>query len=240
MNTRRRNKQRLRHTRKQFGGKKGNINYTLEEKDTTTLIAFDNLKTLIPDKEYVLKISLENETEEKVPFCILQFTFNKVGDLDLLHCLPDVKLERYKLKSYLIIRKFLEIIKEAYGIRTVYLMPLSNPTKGFMKLYNFYKTMGFVCIGEYKDLDAFIGMDTNNARLEHLYETKIKSDRMLKTLTDKNTLNESNIRTLVTKSCIYMAGSVDHVLETIQDQISKWDAATNNLSSRDVFRLQPI
>ena len=222
MHTRRRRAAaRRRRTRKQFGGKQGDINYILEEKDTETLIPFDNLKSLVPDKEYILKVRLENETEEKAPFCILQFSFNAVGELDLLHCL-DMKLEKYKLKSYLIIRKFLEILKESHSIRTVYLMPLSNPKKGFMKLYNLYKNMGFVCIGSYKDLDAFIGMDGNNTRIAHLSETKSKSNAMLKTLTDKNALNESNIRRLISNSCVYMAGNVDHILETIQDQISAW------------------
>lgn len=223
MHTRRRVAAR-RRTRKQFGGKQGDINYILEEKDTETLIAFDNLKSLVPDKQYVLKVRLENETEEKAPFCILQFSFNAVGELDLLHCL-DVKIEKYKLKSYLIVRKFLEILKESHGIRTVYLMPLSNPKKGFMKLYNLYKTMGFICIGAYKDLETFIGMNTNNGRLTHLSETKSKSNSMLKTLTDKNVLNESNIRTLITNSCVYMAGNVDYILETIGAQISKWETA---------------
>jgi hypothetical protein len=212
---------------RQIGGDPGDINFILEDTKTKKLIDLhDELGLLEPDTEYSIRMYVEQTPDYPMPICSLSFSFSveKVAYLDILQCL-DIKIEPYKQKSYLIIGVFLQALKGSHNIRTVYLMPLSDVSKGFMKLYNFYKNMGFICIGEFSNIDRLKEMETNDKRIESLSNAKNQSNLMLQTLTEKEAdapLKGMNIRRLIYDKCMYMAGDVDHILETIQSKIGIW------------------
>lgn len=210
-----------RHTRKfsHTGGGDIDIEFILEDKNGTS-ISFDNIASLAPDKTYKITMNVK-QGGSLLPICNLEFEFNQVGELKILSCM-DVKLEPYIIKSYLIINIFLQVLKHSHGIRTVFLMPLSDKDKGFIKLYNFYKNMGFVCIGEFRQLEAFQEMSDED-RLKFLSEKKAESDAMLKRLTDKGKLSKHNMTELMMNGCMYMAGSVDDILSTTRAKITEWD-----------------
>ncbi len=212
---------------KQTGGEKDDILFTLEDKEARELIDLDDVKSLKVNKKYDLTMFVEDENGDRISYCTLTFSFNRVGELALLHCM-DYKLEPYKIKSYLIIGLFLQILKDSHDIRTVYLMPVSDPKKGFMKLYNFYKNMGFMCIGEFRELDKFIAMNTNDKRISFLSKRKSRSNSLLKAYTEKAELTNADISSFMMTDCFFMAGDVNHILETIQDKISTWRAENNS------------
>lgn len=210
MSTRTRRRKSRRNT--QSGGKH-EIKFILEEKDTSRIIDFEDISSLIPEFTYALKMRVINEYGIIKTVCTIEFTFNTVAELEVLHCF-NTPLEPYKLKSYLIINKFLQILK-AHSIQTVYLNPMPS-----MKLYNFYKTMGFACLGE--EIDGFRGME-DTARLTLISEKKLWSNNMLKTLTNMETLNSNHMNKLADKDCIYMVGNVDNILSITKNKIIEWE-----------------
>lgn len=194
------------------------IQFILEEKDPRQVIDFEDIGSLIPDTAYILQMVVKKEDGSTKTVCTIEFTFNEVGELNMLHCFTN-KLEPYKIKSYLIIHKLVQVLK-ARGVQTVLLMPLAENDR-FIKLYNFYKTMGFVCIDGSRHFDEFQTMN-NMERLKFISEMKMGSDAMLKSITDKNNLNRANIIKLF-QTCMYMAGSVDDILSITKDKINEWE-----------------
>ena len=225
---RRSNRKRLSRTRRHYrqtGGDAYSWTYTISRPDRPDIPSFsiaDEEKVKLLEKNTTYRIIMENENSEGIKLfqCSLKFSFDTVGYLELLIC-ADGKIKPYKYKSYLIIGVFLYILYHFHNIRTVYLMPSPLEDKGYIKLYNFYKNMGFVCIGSSDELNAFRGMSTNENRLSTVSRRKKGTNSGLKYYTDKGMLNTKN-QDKIKKNCNYMAGSVKDILEKLMSEISKW------------------
>ena len=217
--TRRFDNKKRRHTtrrlRKQHGG--GELIYIFEDKEGNVISPAD----IQPNKKYTITM-VENRDETLISHCILKFEFEKLGEISWLRCDSSHALEPYKNKSYLIIQQCLQALK-AKDIRTIYLLPVSDVKKGYMKLYNFYKQMGFTCISD-TEFEHIQGFESNDERLAFISSKQHERTEFLNRLIAKNkagSLENKNILDCL-NSCTYMAGNIDELLSNIQAKITEW------------------
>jgi hypothetical protein len=189
-----------RFTRRRQRGGAPSISYT------------NNIDSIEMNKKYKLQMLGDGEQ-----LCFLEFirAQEHVVELTFLYC-TSRKLADVRFKSYLIIRRFLEILK-THGIQYVFLYPLPDVSKGFTRLFNFYKQMGFVCLGNDLQLNEFLEMK-NEERMIYLQDKIQTSDSLLEVMSQKDhagTLSSENILMLGQKECSYMLGDVDSIIAKI-------------------------
>jgi hypothetical protein len=221
MTTRLRRKNKKQSTRrlpkqKQHGGG-GELIYIFEDKYGNVISSAD----IQPNKKYTITM-VEKRGESIISHCLLKFEFERLGEISWLRCDSAHTLEPFKNKSYLIIQQCLQALK-AKGINIVHLLPVSDVKKGYMKLYNFYKQIGFTCISD-ADLDHIQGLESNDERSTFISSKQSERSAFLDRLVAKNkagSLESKNVVNVL-NSCTYMVGNIDELLSNVDAKIAEW------------------
>ncbi len=163
--------------------------------------------------EYKVLELFEKDTNNRNCIIVYSIKKNSICYIDNLEC--EIKSQKFQPISYLIVRELINIL-ESKGIKYIYLAVAASG-KRFYRLYELYRSMGFICVPDDFNINTFNGynkINTTESFLNSEYALRAKNE----TITNEH---RRTLRDLYMINCGIMIGSVNHIKATLDNKIGK-------------------